>query len=194
MTTETDIKKQVSDALAEEISGPAAVEEPATPSALADKKKKERRKKRIRLAQGAGLLLFCYVAYLLFIPHKGGLNFGACKVFLELYVRYPDTLNLSTVEDFGDSYRIWFTEVDAFGQYKLEQMQCYYRPDDNTGFALKRVTVDRRDVDQKVVEDFNRSIPVITKFPPDLTLPLPIPDSLQDIQIDTDKFRRKIFQ
>lgn len=187
MTTETDIKKQVNAALEEEISGPA-------PSALAEKKKAERRKRRIRALQGGGFLLFCYLFYILLIPYKGGLNFGACKVFLELYVRYPDTLNLSTVEDFGDSYRIWFTEIDAFGQYRLQQMQCFYRADENTGFAIDRVTVDRRQVDQKIVEDFNRSIPVIAKFPPDLTLPSPIPDSLRDIQIDTDKFRRKIFE
>lgn len=187
MTTETDIKKQVNAALDEEISGQSA-------SPLAERKKAERKKRRIRLLQGGGLVLFCYVAYLLFIPHKGGLNFGVCKVFLELYVRYPDTLNLSTVEDFGDSFRIWFTEVDASGQYRLEQMQCYYRPDENMGFALTRVSVDRRDVEQALVESFNRSIPVIAKFPPDLTLPAPIPDSLKDMEIDTDKFRRKIFQ
>lgn len=187
MTTETDIKKQVVAALEEEISGPA-------PSQLAQKKKAQRRKKRIRALQAGGFLVFCYLFYLLLIPYKGGLNFGACKVFLELYTRYPDTLSLSTVEDFGESYRIWFTETDAFGQYRLQQLQCYYRPDDETGFALERVTLDRREVDKKIVEDFNRSIRTIAAFPPDLTFPDPIPDSLKDIEIDTDKFRRKIFQ
>lgn len=187
MTTETDIKKQVKDALEEE-----RPDAPASP--LADKKKAERRKKRIRALQVGGILAFCYIFYLLLIPYKGGLNYGVCKVFLELYARYPDTLSLSTVEDFGDSYRIWFTETDAFGQYRLQQMQCYYRPDDESGFALARVTLDRRDVDQKIVDDFNRSIRTIAAFPPDLTFPDPIPDSLEDIDIDTDKFRRKIFQ
>jgi hypothetical protein len=187
MSTETDIKKQVSAALEEEIHG-----KPVSP--LAEKKKKARKKRRIWMLQGGGLLVFCYVFYLLLTPYKGGLNFGVCKVFLELYVRYPDTLHLSTVEDFGDSYRIWFTETDAFGQYRLQQMQCYYRPDEDTGFAIQRVTMDRREVDKKVVDDFNRSIRTIAAFPPDLTYPDPIADSLEDINIDTDKFRRKIFQ
>lgn len=187
MTTETDIKKQVNEALEQEISG-----KPASP--LADKKKSQKRRRRIRAAQGAGFLLLCYIFYLLFIPFTGGMNFGACKVFLELYVRYPQSLNLSTVEDFGESYRIWFTETDAFGQYRLQQIQCFYRPDETTGFAIDRVAIDRRDVDQKIVEDFNRSLPVVLAFPPDLTYPKAIPDSLSDIEIDTDKFRRKIFQ
>lgn len=194
MTTETDMKKQVVDALESEISGkPPASEKPA-PSALGDKKKAARKKRRIRGLQGLGFLVFCYIVYLLFIPFQGGMNFGACKVFLELYVRYPDTLHLSTVEDFGDSYRIWFTETDAFGQYRLQQVQCFYRADDTTGFAIERVEIDRRPVDQKFVDDFNRSLPTVLAFPPDLTYPKAIPDSLSDIEIDTDRFRRKIFQ
>lgn len=187
MTTETEIKKQVKEALEAEIPG-------APPSPLAEKKKAARRRLRIRLMQGAGALVFCFLVYVLFIPSKGGMNYGMCKVFLELYSRYPDTLGLSSVEDFGDSYRIWFTETDAFGQYRLQQLQCFYRPDENTGFALQRVTIDRREIDQKIVEDFNRSIATVIAFPPDLTFPDPIPDTLRDVDIDTDKFRRKIFE
>ncbi|HRQ61273.1 MAG TPA: hypothetical protein PLO23_07175 [Alphaproteobacteria bacterium] len=192
MTTETDMKKQVTAALEAEAAGMAP--EPPPASALGDKKKAEKRKRRIRMAQGAGFLVFCYIVYLLFIPFKGGMNFGACKVFLELYVRYPDTLNLSTVEDFGESYRIWFTEVDAFGQYRHQQIQCFYKPDETTGFAIDRVTIDRREVEQKFIDDFNRSLPTVLAFPPDLTYPKAIPDSLSDVDIDTDRFRRKIFE
>lgn len=192
MTTETDMKKQVSAALEAEAAGMAP--EPPPASALGDKKKAEKRKRRIRMAQGAGFLVFCYIVYLLFIPFKGGMNFGACKVFLELYVRYPDTLTLSTVEDFGESYRIWFTEVDAFGQYRHQQIQCFYKPDETTGFAIDRVTIDRREVEQKFIDDFNRSLPTVLAFPPDLTYPKAIPDSLSDVDIDTDRFRRKIFE
>lgn len=183
MTTETDIKKQVKRALEDE----------KPQSRLREKKKATARQKRKRYLIFAGLGLFCYVFYLLLIPYKGGLNYGVCKVFLELYVKYPETLSLSTVEDFGDSYRIWFTHIDEFGQYRLDNMQCFYRSDETTGFALERVSISRRPIDQDIVDAFNPSIPVIAKFPPDLTLPSPLPDSLRDIEILTNDFRRKIF-
>lgn len=180
----SDTKKELSRALEDE--------KPA--SRLRDKKKQEQKKRRLRYLYAGGALVFAYIGYLLFVPFKGGLNFGVCKVFLELYVQYPDTLKLSTVEDFGSSYRIWFTHIDSFGEYRLDHMQCFYRPDEQTGFALEKVTVGRREVEKQVVDDFNRSIRVIIEYPPDLTFPAPIPDSLSDIEIQTDSFRRKIFE
>lgn len=184
MTTDADIKKQVKRALEEE----------KPTSRLGEKKKAERKKRRRQYLYIAGGLLFAYMFYLLLIPYKGGNNFGVCKVFLQLYVPYPDHLRLSTVEDFGNSYRIWFSSVDGFGEYRLDHIHCFYRSDPNTGFALEKVTIGRREVDQKIIDRFNPSIPTIVHFPPDLTYPYPIPDSLADIEIKTDEFRRKLFR
>ena len=48
-------------------------------------------------------------------------------------------------------------------------------------------------IDPIVVERFNLSIPYLVANPPDLTLPVPIPDSLESIEFDLDRFRKKIF-
>ncbi|GJL86280.1 MAG: hypothetical protein DHS20C02_20550 [Micavibrio sp.] len=161
-------------------------------------------KKKIRkwaIIVGTAIFLSVGVGYLM-IPFKGGISYGVCKVFLETYVRYPHSLRVSTVEDFGDNIRIWFTQTDSFGEYRLEPIQCYYRPPTeedklkygNVGFILERVTLRRRELDQATVDAFNVSIPGIVAAPPDLTLPTPIPDSLRDIQLDFERFRRPIFE
>lgn len=181
--TKKKVKKEVKRALEEE--------KPA--SRLRQKKAEDKKRRRKQIAMVLGLVVFGYIFYLLFVPYKGGLNFGACKVFLQLHVRFPHTLRLSTVEDFGDSFRIWYAYTDTSGQYRMDRIQCYYRPDPEMGFALDRVTINRRPVEQEIVERFNKSIPVIKQNPPDLTLPQPIPDSLQDMEIDTDSFRESIF-
>ena len=140
------------------------------------------------------IALLGYGIYLLFVPYKGTMAFGICKVFLELNTQYPQTLRLSTVEELGMSVRIWYTQTDSFGEYRLEPLQCYFKPDDTYGFILDKVTLSRREVDPLLVSEFNKSIPTILAHPPDLTLPIPLPDSLQDLQIDTNLFRKQIFQ
>jgi hypothetical protein len=42
------------------------------------------------------------------------------------------------------------------------------------------------------VAAFNKTIPAILAYPPDLSIPPPLPDSLEDLTIETDKFRRPI--
>ena len=137
----------------------------------------------------AGVALLGYLGYYLFKPFEAGMTYGLCRTFLELYVQFPQDLRISSVDDLGMSVRVWYTQVDAFGEYRMERMQCYFKPDDVTGAALEKVTVDRREVDPLLIDSFNKSIPVVLANPPDLTIPYPLPDSLENLQIDTDSFR-----
>lgn len=162
--------------------------------ALANSKLAEaEREKKKKLFKGAGMLLilvFLFWAYdFLFSPFKAGMTFGICKTFLELNVQFPEDLRLSTVEDFGEYIRIWYAQLDAFGEYRLENIQCHFRADEKTGAGVDKILINRREVDPDKVARFNSSIPVILAYPPDLTRPNPLPDSLRDLQIDTDAFR-----
>ncbi|MCC7304999.1 MAG: hypothetical protein IT558_01930 [Alphaproteobacteria bacterium] len=158
------------------------------------KERRDRRRKlRIKIGLGtAGFCLLAYGIYLLLVPFQGSMAFGLCKVFLEMNVRFPQTLRLSTVEEFDTSVRIWYTQVDSFGEYRMEPIQCYFKEDPQFGYIMDKVTVNRRAVDGKTVEKFNKILPVIFAVPPDLSLPSELPDSLQDLIIETDRFRRKI--
>ncbi len=147
------------------------------------KPSKKQRKKQIKIGGGALAVLLLWQGYSwLFSPFVGGMDYGMCRVFLELNVRYPDSLRLSHVQNFGQSVRIWYTQLDSFGQYRMESIQCYYRPDPVTGAAFERVTINRREVDPDIVERFNISIPAVLAYPPDLTYPRDFPNKIQDLQ------------
>lgn len=156
-------------------------------------KKREQRKKLMqRGGIGAGIAALGGVVYLFFLPSYGGMQYGMCKTFLELQVRYPQYLTYSTTEWFEDSIRIWFTQLDGFGQFRMEPVQCYYKEDPQMGYVLSRVTISRRPVDQAVVDKFNKSAYVLLSHRPDLRLPPELPDSLEGLQFNTDKYRKPL--
>lgn len=165
--------------------------------------KEQKRKETMALIKKSGMglvgLIVIYGLHLLFKPFEGGIGFGTCKVFLEQYVRYPSTINYRSVEDYNSNVRIWFTHIDAFGEYKLEALRCYFGPEPEgqimpgRGFMMNRATINRRDLDQTIIDQFNLSIPAIRAHPPSLVYPPPIPDALEDIQFKTDLLRRQLF-
>lgn len=164
---------------------------------FSSKIKKKQDQKRKKTFQKVGTLFAAcvlgYGIYLLFKPFKATMSFGVCKVFLETNVRFPETLRLSTVDEVGNYTRIWYTQIDAFGQYRMENIQCYFEPDEKMGARVEKILINRREIDPQRVADFNRILPVVFAYPPDLTWPAPIPDSLEDVQIDADKFRTPLF-
>jgi len=135
------------------------------------------------------IALFTWAGFYLFAPYKAGITYGICKTYLELNVQFPQDLRISTVDDLGSSVRIWYTQVDAFGEYRMESIHCHYRADEVTGAALDKITINRREVNPARVTEFNKILPVIINSPPDLTIPYPLPDSLENLQLETDRFR-----
>lgn len=194
-TEETDVKKRLVKGMKLKGKEKPQLDEideaVASSNVKADKKKKK--KKMIKLGGSAlGVLFLGYIIYLLFVPYKGTMAFGLCKVFVELNVQYPTTLKLNKVEEFATSVRIWYSHTDSFGEYMVEPIQCYFKPDERYGFALDKVTIRRRELDTKQIETFNSSIPVILASPPDLSLPKPPKDILNNLQIDLTGFIKPI--
>lgn len=177
---------------------------PQAVTASTIKQQRARRKKKMRkygLITGGGLIFF-YLVYLLFVPYKGEMTYGVCKTFLELNVPYPDHVRLNSVDDMGAVVRIWYTQIDSFGEYRMESMTCTYRgaTDADTAkyggkmpFVLDKVSIGRRDVDAFAVEQFNYAIPTVIAMKPDLVLPSPLPNNLQDLQTTSNKFRKPLF-
>lgn len=170
------------------------VDEALAKSALAAKRKEER-KFQMKLAAAAGVfLVLAYGVWLVFFSvTKGTKGYGLCKTFLELNVQYPSLLRISTVEIFDTSARIWFTQFDSFGDYRMEPIQCYFKIAEDGTVSVDRILISRREVDPKKVQKFNVLVPMLLANPPDLTLPDPLPDSLEDVQIQTDQFRKPLF-
>lgn len=156
-------------------------------------KRQAQRKKRFRRIMAVVAILFlAFVTYYLFKPFKGSLPYGVCKLFLETSVVYPQHLRLSTVEEFETSVRIWYTQIDSFGEYRLEPIQCYFKKDPERGTILDKVLINRREVPASKVENFNRAFPAIVRLKMDLTLPIPLPDNLKDLQSSPGSFRKPV--
>lgn len=152
--------------------------------------------KRRRMFKGGlwflGFIVSAWLIYFLFKPFTAGPTFGVCRVFLELSVQYPDTLKLSTVEEISDYIRIWYTNVDAFGSYRMENIKCTFVADDVIGFRLKEVSINRVEIDPAKIEAFNKILPVVLNSGVDLTYPRPLYDALGNIDIQTYLFRKQI--
>ncbi|HBR68961.1 MAG TPA: hypothetical protein DEA55_06255 [Rhodospirillaceae bacterium] len=183
------------------ISKPSLDTKKSTVESIKARRAYKRRQSRKWMIIGGVATLLSGVTWALFIPYKGPITYGACKVFLENYVLYPQSVRISTVDDYGASVRIWFTYLDSFGEFKLEPMQCFFKmttDDDkkkygNVSFIMEKATINRREIGPDIIERFNYSILGIVASPPDLSLPTPIPDSLEDLQVDSSKFRKPIF-
>ena len=169
------------------------IEESLASGRLAEEKK-ARNKKIFRYSILGFVFFLFFAAYdYLFSPYEGTMTFGICKTYLELNVRFPQDLKYSTVDDLGSSVRIWYTQIDAFGEYRLENIQCYFRADEVYGAAVERITINRREVPTEKVEAFNAIMPTVLSAPLDLTIPFPLPDSLEGLQFDANIFRKPIF-
>ncbi len=163
-------------------------------SKLQEARNAARKKNMWRLVYAVAALVVVYFTYYLFKPYQARTAYGICTVYIELNVRYPDTLYFSAVEDFPTSVRVWYAHTDSFGEYRYESTQCFFKADPTgvSPFIVDKIVTNRREVDQKIVADFNRSLPVVLLNMPDLTYPAALPDSLGDLQIDSDSLRKLI--
>lgn len=168
---------------------PDEIEQALANSKLAEQQRLQRKRYFKYGMYVVGLTLVFWAYDFLFSPYTADMKYGICKVYLELNVQYPQDLRVSTVDDYGNYVRIWYTQLDAFGEYRMEQIQCNFVADQQYGMRIDKVAINRREVDPAKVTAFNRSIPVIRDFPPSLVVPPPLPDSLSGLQINTDAFR-----
>jgi hypothetical protein len=146
-----------------------------------DKKRKKKvvtpqQKKRRRIGWGVFGLCFVWFMWWGFQSPKGTIQFGVCRTFLELNVRYPQTIYFSSVEVFDKSLRMYYTYIDPYGSHRSEMMECDYRPFNMLN--LEDVKRDRVSVDHRTVVAFNRTVPAIVHYRPNLVLPFDPGDDL----------------
>lgn len=140
-------------------------------------------KKRKLIVIGSSSFLLMLVVLIMFAcqPPKGTIMYGLCSAFLEQIVDYPPTVQHLYVEQFPRSVRIYFNQMDAFGQFTQNTIECAADPKALPNIRFDTVLFNRKPVDPAKVERFNPSIPVIAASKPDLTLPEPPEDALKDL-------------
>lgn len=168
-------------------------DKPRKLSPLAQKKLAQRKKRQKQFMYLALIAFLGYGLWWMLKPYQSGIQYGICKIFIELNVPYPYTIYYSEVLNFADgSVRVWFSHYDSFGDYRLMPVQCYFAPHETYGTAVSRILIEGREVDRETVERFNHALPAILANPPDLTYPTPLPNDPNQLQFDFDSYRKKI--
>lgn len=144
---------------------------------------------KIGLSIAVGLLLITLLMMKACAPAQGSILYGICNAFLEQQLQYPEMRELNYVEQYGSGVRIYYTQVDGFGQYLNEFIECSFAQDQQRGLYLsavvfntiksvtKKTTIKNKgflyQVEKKYINQFNESgsIQAIISSEPDLTLP-----------------------
>ncbi len=133
---------------------------------------------RAFLAGCAAILVIGLIVWAVMRPRVGSMRYAYCRAFLELYLPYPDTLDVSYVEEVPGQVRIGHTHIDPFGQIYFNMIACSYEKDMRGADRVRKIEVNRIDLDhEKYVVPMNRILPAVAAVPPDLRIPRRIADN-----------------
>lgn len=174
-----------------------AVIEDDSPEAMLTQKLKEgkklKRKKQTKIAIiGGGVLFIAWALNYLFAPFQLSVPYGVCKTYLELNVPYPKTIYVSEADFLADkSVRIWFSQTDPFGEYRMQSFHCFFTEHPETGkMIFSKIKMGKVDIDSATIDLYNKALPVLASVQMDLRYPAPLPDVISDLQIDVESARR----
>jgi len=119
--------------------------------------------------------------YLYSMPKHAGWRYGACKVFLEQYVRYPSTIEIRTGGETRSSAVISFADINPFGSQQVRVFECHYS-EGPRGTVLSKVTVDRKTMPEDMTKKFNDQLGILAGQKLDTALPKDLPRDLEDFK------------
>ncbi len=182
----------------EEILKQTVIEEQKPRSAIAEKleeKKKEQRKKLIKIVSTIlAVSLISYVVWWGTKPYKASEEYGICRSLLELFVPYPHTIYVSELKPLRDgSLKLWYTHIDAFGEYRMEEFSCRLVRNAETGvLELTEIKIHKVYLPSSKVKHLNNSLIYFRENPLVLNWPTRLPDSIGSLQLDFNAVRRNI--
>ncbi len=182
-----------------EILQQTVIEEEESPkSALAEKLKKRKllkKKQRNKIIMIlVAMLLFSYVIWWGIKPFKASAEYGICRSLLELQVPYPHTIHVSELKfQRNGGMKLWYSYIDAFGEYRLEDFICKLQQNPETGYLeIAELKMHKIYLDPEKIKFLNNAMPYFAENPVILNWPRPLPNSLNDLHFDIDSFRRII--
>lgn len=129
-------------------------------------KKKDLEAKVVKYGFIGGLVLILGMMVYSCQPAKGSMAYAICSTFLELNTPYPHTLRYVSLEESRTAARIYYTNIDPFGEYKLEMIECKFGPDQQMGMRITEIMRNRKAVDADIVNAFNKTLPTIMASDP----------------------------
>ena len=132
----------------------------------------------------ATILLFAAggaTAYLMNQPRHAGWRYGACKVFLEQYIRFPTTIQVQTGSESRNSVAIGFSDINPFGSQQIRVFECFYSQGPK-GTELSKITMDRKTLPDDLTKKFNAQLKLLAGQKLDTALPKDLPRSLEALK------------
>ncbi len=138
---------------------------------------------------GGGTIFLLLVAAVLY-PQQGSIQYGICRVFIELDEIYPESVKPLSVDDFiglGGPVKITYKKIDPFGVNSVNTIECTFKRD-VAGIAtteLQKVDINGKSrvynaESPDYVAKFNKGVSAILANPPSLDLPTFSLDNLSE--------------
>lgn len=168
----------------DEISKQELLEEEKPIDQLAESIKQKKSAKRKKQIKTGGILfvvlLLGYFVYSIGQPGKGSANYGICLSFLELNLPYPHTLRVSeAIYKSNGTMLIWYTFIDAFGEYRMEPFECRLLSNPETGkLELTESIFNKISMSKDKIASLNHALPYFAANPYEPDYPSKLPDDI----------------
>jgi len=136
----------------------------------------KKKKSRVWWWVGGTFGFLILIMFLLYKP-QATIHYGVCKTYIELNEPYPDQIRYLSMEDFGDSARVYYRRTDPFGVVSVNSFECVFKVENDTVTPyLKSVDVNGKyrtymAESPERIEKFNESVPAVIAAGPDLSWP-----------------------
>lgn len=120
-------------------------------------------------------------------PFRGGPEVGICRTYAEMKLEYPSTFQITTYEPFERSARLYYSFRGSFGEMRSNMIDCKFLPRGTMNVpypVLESISINRILEPKDAVATFNRTIPAILMYEPDLIVPRSYDGTLTDLKRD----------
>lgn len=121
-------------------------------------------------------------AYSISQPQYASWRYGACRAFLDQYVRFPTTIDIKVGGETRSSVVIGFSDTNPYGSEQIRVFECYYSQDSNGRVSLSKVTMDRKPIPDDTLAAYNATLPLLQTQKLDTALPKALPSNLEDLK------------
>lgn len=104
-------------------------------------------------------------------PPHGTWRIGVCRVFAELYIRFPQTLRIEKADEKPTFAEITLNHLNAHGSRPTQVFRCDFMQQ-GEAILVSEIRIDREKIDQEYIDRFNIVLPYLIEHP-DLNTELP---------------------
>ena len=146
------------------------------------KKKFKVTKKHVALGAAA---LISFIVWFGLQPVTGPIQFGICRTFAEMRLSYPETMQVTAMDQFQSTIRVFYTFSDPYGINRSQSISCSFTQDELGNMIIHKIKFNARPYDREdMIEAFNKTIPSIIAANPDLVYRPPPTEDLKSLKQD----------